>query len=282
MKTIKALLSLYRIDSFILTVGSYFVTLILLNAGTVNMQGIVLGLLLGTVFVNFIYAINSYFDADIDAINKPHRPIPSGIISKGQAAAYIGLLGVLSVLLPLLFISNKQVAAALCIFPILGVFYSNPIFPLKKIALIASLITATILVLPATIAVMYSHKLQGNLAYIAIVFLYCLCMVPLKDIEDEKGDVAHNSGNWAHMLGAHNLVMFSSTALIGLSIAAFCMQHIQTFILLSAVFACSAGVQLVFLVKKLPLHKVYGALILTNITLLILGILAYLVKTALA
>ena len=32
-------------------------------------------------------AINDYFDAEIDAVNKPWRPIPSGIISRETALA---------------------------------------------------------------------------------------------------------------------------------------------------------------------------------------------------
>ncbi|MHC1575511.1 MAG: UbiA family prenyltransferase, partial [Candidatus Methanogasteraceae archaeon] len=36
-------------------------------------------------------AINDYFDADIDAINKPMRPIPSGRVSR-NAALYLSLL----------------------------------------------------------------------------------------------------------------------------------------------------------------------------------------------
>jgi len=40
-------------------------------------------------------AINDFYDAKIDAVNKPHRPIPSGRISPRRAFAFaVGLFGI--------------------------------------------------------------------------------------------------------------------------------------------------------------------------------------------
>lgn len=42
--------------------------------------------------------INDYFDAEIDAVNRPKRPIPSGAIGKKPALVYAGILFFLGLL----------------------------------------------------------------------------------------------------------------------------------------------------------------------------------------
>ncbi|MEM4582002.1 MAG: UbiA family prenyltransferase, partial [Candidatus Korarchaeum sp.] len=42
-------------------------------------------------------AINDYFDAPVDAINKPHRPIPSGKISRREALTFYVILSLAGV-----------------------------------------------------------------------------------------------------------------------------------------------------------------------------------------
>lgn len=275
MKTITGLLRLYRIDSFLLTVSSFYVTLIITQGNISEPKNVVLGLLLGVVFVNFIYSINSYFDADIDSINKPHRPIPSKAISKFQAGIYIALLGILSLIMPLFFIEQKILLLALYAFPIVGVLYSNPFYPLKKNAIAAPLLTTIILTLPAFIAVLCNNNPQKYFSYVIIIFFYCLCMVPLKDIEDVEGDAQFNSDNWATIYGEKRLVLTSLAGLFIVSAAAFVFRNIPGFILLSAVFLCAAIVEIIFITKKLALNKLYKALILTNLVMLFAGIMAY-------
>lgn len=275
MKTISGLLQLYRIDSFLITVFSFFVTLIITNNGKIDTLAVFLGLSLGAVFVNFIYSINSYFDAEIDAINKPHRPLPSGRITKQLATKYIGVLGFLSLLLPLVFLHKIDLFLALYSFPVLGILYSNPFYPLKKKAWMAPLLTTIILVLPASIAIIYISQIGKYFSYIAIIFGYCLCMVPLKDVEDVKGDIAYNSGNWAHIVGEKKLAVLSLCGLIILSVTAFIYKDITGYILLSGVFACSALVELYFLLAGISLNRLYKALILTNLVLLVTGFVGF-------
>ncbi|RLG84952.1 MAG: MFS transporter [Thermoprotei archaeon] len=47
------------------------------------------------------YVINDYFDADIDAINKPYRPIPSGRVSRKSALTYSIVLFIVGLILAL-------------------------------------------------------------------------------------------------------------------------------------------------------------------------------------
>ncbi|MFN8322836.1 MAG: UbiA family prenyltransferase [Chitinophagales bacterium] len=275
MKNISGLLQLYRIDSFLITIFSFFVTLIITNYGKIDGPAVFLGISLGVVFVNFIYSINSYYDADIDAINKPYRPLPSGKITKSLAKKYIGVLGLLSITLPLVFWHHTSLLIALYSFPVLGILYSNPFYPLKKKAWMATLLTTIIVVLPATLAIIYTEQIEKYFSYVGIIFGYCFCMVPLKDIEDVKGDLAYKSENWAHKVGEKKLTHFSFIGLITLSATAFVYRDINGFILLSGVFACSAIVELYFLRRNISLARLYKALILTNLVLLLTGFIGY-------
>jgi chlorophyll/bacteriochlorophyll a synthase len=45
-----------------------------------------------TVSAGFTQTINDWYDKEIDAINEPYRPIPSGAISEGEVIAQIWVL----------------------------------------------------------------------------------------------------------------------------------------------------------------------------------------------
>ena len=275
MKMFLGLLKLYRIDSFLLTVLSFMVTVYIVNGASFSPATVLLGLSLGVVFVNFIYSLNSYFDTDIDAINKPFRPIPSGVISKPTALKYIFALGLISVLLPFLYFENKNVFYCLYIFPLVGILYSNPVFPFKKKVLLASLLTAIVLILPATVAVLYSSSFEKHWHFIVILFFYCFVLVPLKDIEDVKGDTTFNSDNWSKIAGERKLLLFSMSGLITLIAVTLIFKNIPGLILLSGVFLCSLLVEIYFLFYKKSLVTLYRTLIICNLILLVTGLFLF-------
>jgi len=47
------------------------------------------------------YVINDYFDAEVDAINKPYRPIPSGAVSRNEALIFSVVLALAAIALSL-------------------------------------------------------------------------------------------------------------------------------------------------------------------------------------
>ena len=49
-------------------------------------------LMSGPLLTGYTQTINDYYDRDIDAINEPYRPIPSGAISLGQVKAQVFIL----------------------------------------------------------------------------------------------------------------------------------------------------------------------------------------------
>jgi chlorophyll synthase len=56
------------------------------------LKGLTAMILAGPFLTGFTQTINDWYDRDIDAINEPYRPIPSGAISEGQVKAQIWIL----------------------------------------------------------------------------------------------------------------------------------------------------------------------------------------------
>jgi chlorophyll synthase len=60
--------------------------------GTDLVKALACMVLAGPLMTGFTQTINDWYDRDIDAINEPNRPIPSGAISEGEVIAQIWVL----------------------------------------------------------------------------------------------------------------------------------------------------------------------------------------------
>lgn len=98
---------------------------------TANWHVALIGVLLaGPLVCAMSQAINDWYDRDVDAINEPHRPIPSGRIP-GRWGLYIaGVWSVLSLLVASLL--GPWVVIATAIGLVLAWAYSAPPFRLKR------------------------------------------------------------------------------------------------------------------------------------------------------
>ena len=96
-----------------------------------NWELLILGIILaGPLVCGASQALNDWFDRDVDAINEPNRPIPSGRIP-GAWGLYIAIFGFsLSILISSLLGPWVMVAAALAI--LFGWAYSAPPLRLKQ------------------------------------------------------------------------------------------------------------------------------------------------------
>jgi geranylgeranylglycerol-phosphate geranylgeranyltransferase len=65
---------------------------------SVNPLNLIYGFSTGFLLTAASMAINDYYDREIDAINEPKRPIPSGLIKPKEALAFAGALSVLGFL----------------------------------------------------------------------------------------------------------------------------------------------------------------------------------------
>jgi len=261
-------LRLYRPDAFLITFISFIVPLVYIGI-PLGWNDLILGLLISGISVNAIYTLNSYFDADIDRVNKPERPLPSGALSKKNAFVYATGLIILSVLYPLFLQCSWSIRILLEIFPVIALLYSNSVFPFKKFASLAVVLTSILLVLPMLIG-LHQHALLFQYKLVVGVFFgYCLAVIPLKDIEDEKGDVQFDSQNWAAIFGVQRLIALSLACQGSLLLIIYTLIDSQT--LKAALIAFVMFNMLVtaafYFSSYLTKSKLYKSLILLNISI---------------
>jgi geranylgeranylglycerol-phosphate geranylgeranyltransferase len=129
--------------------------------------------------------INDYFDAEIDAINRPERPIPSGTVGRNAALAWAGILFFFGLVI-------SRFTTPLC----LGIALFNVVLLVAYAARLKStpfLGNVSVAYLAASIFLFGGafagwHSLVDMLPIAAITFLAMLARELLKDAEDIEGD----------------------------------------------------------------------------------------------
>jgi geranylgeranylglycerol-phosphate geranylgeranyltransferase len=131
--------------------------------------------------------INDFFDADIDAINRPDRPIPSGTVSRTSAQGFAVTLFIAGILLS--FFTNPICIGITILNSLILVAYAAK---LKKMPLLGNIAVAY---LSASIF-LFGGALSGWDGFIhmipiaAITFFAMLSRELFKDAEDVEGDRA--------------------------------------------------------------------------------------------
>jgi len=132
-------------------------------------------------------AINDYFDAEIDKLNKPKRPIPSGKIKKKSALAFSIMLFVSGIAAAYFINANALGVAAFA--AVLLIAYAAK---LKKV-IMAGHVSVSLLV---GLTFIYGGIAAGN--YIPALMMALLAVLSntareiYKSIEDVMGDKKHN------------------------------------------------------------------------------------------
>ncbi len=149
------------------------------------------------------YAINDYFDVEIDKINKPQRPIPSGRVSPREAYRLSMAAFVAGSLIPLLIGPYTTLFAILN--AVLMYYYSKD---LKRKGFIGNLVVAfstSATLFYGALAIAESRGVLGELASIlpvvVLTFSLTLAREVIKGIEDFYGDRENSVKTLAVTLG---------------------------------------------------------------------------------
>ncbi|MEE9505584.1 MAG: UbiA family prenyltransferase, partial [Thermoplasmata archaeon] len=140
------------------------------------------------LFVGAGNTLNDYYDYDVDKVNHPERPIPSGLIARGNALTLAVILFVPTFLLGLLI--NLESLAVVSISAVVMISYERKT---KRKGFLGNLQISWLvggLFLFGGIAV-YDNEAEALLrvtALAALAFLSTLGREITKDIEDLRGD----------------------------------------------------------------------------------------------
>jgi geranylgeranylglycerol-phosphate geranylgeranyltransferase len=172
------------INSFV--AGLAAIIAYLIDTGTVIPESLLLFFIVALITAAG-NVINDFFDAEIDAINRPDRPIPSGAVSRGAARGFAVMLFLAGILVS--FFTNS-----LCI----GIAFFNVLLliayaaKLKSTPLIGNIVVAYI----SASIFLFGGALNGLdglvriIPIAAITFFAILSRELLKDAEDVEGDRA--------------------------------------------------------------------------------------------
>lgn len=150
-------------------------------------------LLLTIICVTFITAagnaLNDMCDIEIDRINKPNRPLPSGSITIENAKGFMIAMFVLGNLFGLL-LGFWSLFISLFIATPLLFWYA---YRLRHVALTGNIVVAFL----SALTFVFAAQAFGNikLGYVPAVFTFIISVIReiIKDLEDLDGDDAHDS-----------------------------------------------------------------------------------------
>jgi geranylgeranylglycerol-phosphate geranylgeranyltransferase len=159
--------------------------------------------------------INDYFDIEIDRINKPHRPLASGLLSKKNALIYFCIVYLIAWILS--FSINFWMFIVAFTTSILLFFYS---FYLKRTVLWGNLTVSLATALAFVYGGMAVNHIQETYFPAAFAFLFHLGREILKDIQDMEGDSKEGAITYPIKYGISasiNLISFDFILLVFLT-----------------------------------------------------------------
>jgi geranylgeranylglycerol-phosphate geranylgeranyltransferase len=142
-------------------------------------------------------ALNDMCDIEIDRINKPLRPLPSGTLSVEGARVFMIAMFILGNIAALLLGFGSLFISLFVATPLLY-WYA---YRLRHVALVGNVIVAFL----SALTFIFAAQAFGNikLGYVPFVFTFIISLIReiVKDLEDLNGDEAHDSKTLPVMVG---------------------------------------------------------------------------------
>ena len=132
-------------------------------------------------------AINDYCDYNIDRINRPKRPLPSGRIRRRDALIFATVLVAIGIWLGALINRNATGIAIL-----VGVALVSYAFWLKRTPFVGNLVVSGLTGLTFIAGGVAIDSVKGTLIPATFAFLFTTAREIVKDLEDTEGDLKHN------------------------------------------------------------------------------------------
>lgn len=133
-------------------------------------------------------AINDYCDYDIDRINRPRRPLPSGRIRRSKALIFAIILTAIGIYLGTRINRNSTAIAIL-----VSVALVSYAFWLKRTPFVGNLVVSGLTGLTFIAGGVAIDSGQGTLIPAIFAFLFTTAREIVKDLEDTEGDEKNNA-----------------------------------------------------------------------------------------
>lgn len=167
--------------------------------GVFDVPYFIMAILIGVSCNIFIVGINQIADVEIDKINKPDLPIPSGLLKVNQGKMIVG--SALCISLALAWFVSPFLLLIIALAGFIGWAYSMPPFHLKKHHLPAALAIATVrgVLLNAGGFLVFNSVINNTwdmpknvLILTFFVIAFSIVIAWFKDLPDMAGDAKYN------------------------------------------------------------------------------------------
>lgn len=170
----------------------------------------------------YIVGINQVYDVDIDTVNKPFLPIASGALSPAMGWALCSFFAVVGMVVTATFY-DKLIASLYAVGLFLGTIYSVPPFRLKRFAIPAFLIIATVRGVLLNFGVYHATRAALGLTFhwspaVAFITAFVTCFASAiaitKDLPDIEGDKKYGINTFATAMGVRRISFLGTGILL--------------------------------------------------------------------
>lgn len=219
----------------------------------IDISRIALGsLLAGPILCGLSQVINEYCDREVDAINEPNRPIPSGMVTFRQVFITIAVLSFISI--GLSFVFGLPVVYLTLIGIFLAIAYSAEPLRAKRLGWIGNgLVSVSYEGLPWIAGAMSFYvagqtNIMGSLVLAALYSFGAHGIMTINDFKSIDGDRLMGIKSIPAQMGADWAAM---SAVITINAALFC----TTLYMLGTGNYVSAGIMFVLLLGQIPTQR---------------------------
>jgi geranylgeranylglycerol-phosphate geranylgeranyltransferase len=177
--------------------------------GLVSVPVLLLSWLTGFCLSSAAMVINDYFDREIDLVNEPTRPIPSGVIKPVEAVVYSLILSVMGIIAASLTNSSVLIVAVAswCMMMMYSVWGKKTGFP-------GNLMVSICIALPFLYGGILSSRIEASILFSLLAFLTNTGREITKGIVDIEGDRSRGVNTLAVSFGAEIAAKAASVFLI--------------------------------------------------------------------
>jgi geranylgeranylglycerol-phosphate geranylgeranyltransferase len=201
-----------------------------------KIEEIIFGFFIGFFLTAFSMVLNDIMDIEIDRINVPNRPLPSGRISINSAKLYSIILAIIGILLAFYFSIYAIIIAFSSL--IVSILYNTKA---KKTGLLGNIMVAYCVAIPFLFgAIITSNSINMKiLTFFMLAFLSTIGREIIKGIADIKGDKIKNIKTLALSYGTKKAAIIASLFYISaimLSILPIIVKEVGLFYLFTIIF----------------------------------------------
>ncbi len=219
-------------------------------AGSIHpLSKVMLAVLSGALLAGAANSINDYFDVNIDKINKPYRPIPSGRLTRKESFIFSIILFSLGTFLTA-FINWKALVIALLSCFVLYAYSAH----LKRTVLWGNFSVSLMTALAFIFGGIAVDRLNAAIIPAGFAFLYHFGREIIKDMEDREGDMSEGIRTLPLVYGNKVAMLFTTCLYILLIIITY-VPYVLRIFGITYLLVVSLGVNVVLIYSMISMWK---------------------------